>query len=75
MKEQVNINHEFIAYLNEMVLDLITNKIEDSPEKMPKFIEVNEMLNKINYDGSVELSKILGDELIEVVLEELKSNM
>lgn len=38
MKEQVNINHEFIAYLNEMVLDLITNKIEDSPEKMPKFI-------------------------------------
>lgn len=75
MKEQVNINHEFIAYLNEMVLDLITNKIEDSPEKMPKFIVVNEMLNKINYDGSVELSKILGDELIEVVLEELKSNM
>ena len=70
MKEQVNINHEFIAYLNEM-----TNKIEDSPEKMPKFIAVNEMLNKINYDGSVELSKILGDELIEVVLEELKSNM
>lgn len=75
MKEQVNINHEFIAYLNEMVLDLITNKIEDSPEKMPKFIAVNEMLNKINYDGSVELSKILGDELIEVVLEELKSNL
>ena len=75
MKEQVNINHEFIAYLNEMVLDLITNKIEDSPEKMPKFIAVNEMLNKINYDGSVELSKILRDELIEVVLEELKSNM
>lgn len=75
MKEQVNINHEFIAYLNEMVLDLITNKIEDSPEKMPKVIAVNEMLNKINYDGSVELSKILGDELIEVVLEELKSNM
>lgn len=58
-----------------MVLDLIINQIEDRPEKVPKFIAVNEMLNKINYDGSMELSKILGDDLIDNVLEELKSNM
>lgn len=75
MKEQVKINNEFIAYLSEVVLDLITNKIEDEPEKVPKFIAANEMLNKIKYDGSIELSKILGDDLIENVLEELKSNM
>ncbi len=75
MKEQVNINHEFITYLSEMALDLIINQIEDRPEKVPKFIAVNEMLNKINYDGSMELSKILGDDLIDNVLEELKSNM
>lgn len=75
MKEQVNINHEFITYLSEMALDLIINQIEDRPEKVPKFISVNEMLNKINYDGSMELSKILGDDLIDNVLEELKSNM
>lgn len=75
MKEQVNINHEFITYLSEMTLDLIINQIEDRPEKVPKFIAVNEMLNKINYDGSMELSKILGDDLIDNVLEELKSNM
>lgn len=58
-----------------MTLDLIINQIEDRPEKVPKFIAVNEMLNKINYDGSMELSKILGDDLIDNVLEELKSNM
>ncbi len=58
-----------------MVLDLIINQIEDRPEKVPKFIAVNEMLNKINYDGSMELSKILGDDLIDNVLEELKSNI
>lgn len=58
-----------------MVLDLIINQIEDRPEKVPKFIAVNEMLNKINYDGSMELSKILGDDLIDNVLEKLKSNM
>lgn len=58
-----------------MALDLIINQIEDRPEKVPKFIAVNEMLNKINYDGSMELSKILGDDLIDNVLEELKSNM
>ena len=75
MKEQVNINHEFITYLSEMALDLIINQIEDRPEKVPKFIAVNEMLNKINYDGSMELSKILGHDLIDNVLEELKSNM
>lgn len=75
MKEQVNINHEFITYLSEMALDLIINQIEDRPEKVPKFIAVNEMLNKINYNGSMELSKILGDDLIDNVLEELKSNM
>lgn len=75
MKEQVNINHEFITYLSEMALDLIINQIEDRPEKVPKFIAVNEMLNKINYDGSMELSKILGDDLIDNVLEKLKSNM
>ena len=75
MKEQVNINHEFITYLSEMALDLIINQIEDRPEKVPNFIAVNEMLNKINYDGSMELSKILGDDLIDNVLEELKSNM
>lgn len=75
MKEQVNINHEFITYLSEMALDLIINQIEDRPEKVPKFIAVNEMLNKINYDGSMELSKLLGDDLIDNVLEELKSNM
>ena len=75
MKEQVNINHEFITYLSEMALDLIINQIEDRLEKVPKFIAVNEMLNKINYDGSMELSKILGDDLIDNVLEELKSNM
>ena len=72
---KVNINHEFITYLSEMALDLIINQIEDRPEKVPKFIAVNEMLNKINYDGSMELSKILGDDLIDNVLEELKSNM
>ena len=59
MKEQVNINHEFITYLSEMALDLIINQIKDRSEKVPKFIAVNEMLNKINYDGSMELSKIL----------------
>lgn len=75
MKEQVNINHEFITYLSKMALDLIINQIEDRPEKVPKFIAVNEMLNKINYDGSMELSKLLGDDLIDNVLEELKSNM
>ncbi len=58
-----------------MVLDLIINQIEDRPEKVPKFIAVNEMLNKINYDGSMELSKILGHDLIDNVLEELKSNI
>jgi hypothetical protein len=58
-----------------MALDLIINQIEDRLEKVPKFIVVNEMLNKINYDGSMELSKILGDDLIDNVLEELKSNM
>lgn len=58
-----------------MALDLIINQIEDRPEKVPKFIAVNEMLNKINYDGSMELSKILGDDLIDNVLEELKSNI
>ena len=58
-----------------MVLDLIINQIEDRPEKVPKFIAVNEMLNKINYVGSMELSKILGDDLIDNVLEKLKSNM
>ena len=75
MKEQVNINHEFITYLSEMALDLIINQIEDRPEKVPKFIAVNEMLNKINYDGSIELSKIIGDDLIDNVIDELKSNM
>lgn len=75
MKEQVNINHEFITYLSEMALELIINQIEDRPEKVPKFIAVNEMLNKINYDGSIELSRILGDDLIEDILEELKSNI
>ena len=58
-----------------MALDLIINQIEDRPEKVPKFIAVNEMLNKINYDGSIELSRILGDDLIEDILEELKSNI
>ena len=58
-----------------MALDLIINQIEDRPEKVPKFIAVNEMLNKINYDGSMELSKILGDDLIDNFLEELKSNI
>lgn len=58
-----------------MALDLIINQIEDRLEKVPKFIAVNEMLNKINYDGSMELSKILGDDLIDNVLEELKSNI
>ena len=58
-----------------MALDLIINQIEDRLEKVPKFIAVNEMLNKINYDGSMELSKILGDDLIDNVLEKLKSNM
>lgn len=33
------------------------------------------MLNKINYDVSMELSKKLGDDLIDNVLEKLKSNM
>ncbi len=75
MKEQVNINHEFITYLSEVALDLIINKIVDRPSDAPKFIAVNEMLNKINYDGSIELSRILGDDLIEDILEELKSNI
>lgn len=58
-----------------MALDLIISQIEDIPEKVPKFIAVNEMLNRINYDVSMELSKILGDDLIDNVLEKLKSNM
>ncbi len=75
MCEQVNINREFITYLGEVVIDLIVNKIEDRSEDVPIFMAVNEMLNKINYDGSIELSKIIGDDLIDNVIDELKSNM
>lgn len=75
MCEQININREFITYLGEVVMDLIINKIEDRSEDVPIFMAVNEMLNKINYDGSKELSKIIGDDLIDNVIDELKSNM
>lgn len=75
MCEQVNINREFITYLGEVAMDLIVNKIEDRSEDIPIFMAVNEMLNKINYDGSKELSKIIGDDLIDNVIDELKSNM
>lgn len=75
MCEQVNINREFITYLGEVAMDLIVNKIEDRSEDVPIFMAVNEMLNKINYDGSIELSKIIGDDLIDNVIDELKSNM
>ncbi len=75
MVEQIKINQEFMAYLNEITIDLIVNKIEDRPEDAPVFMAVNDMLNKINYDGTKDLSKLLGDDLINDVLEELKSNM
>ena len=64
-----------MAYLNEITIDLIVNKIEDRPEDAPVFMAVNDMLNKINYDGTKDLAKLLGDDLIDDVIEELKSNM
>ena len=75
MAERVNINREFIVWLNDIALDLITNKIEDKPEDAPIFIATNNLLNKLNYDGKDDLSKLLGDDLIEIILDELKSNM
>lgn len=75
MTEEVNINHEFVIWLGDIALDLITNKIEDKPEDAPIFIATNELLNRLNYDGKDDLSKLLGDDLIEIILNELKSNM
>ena len=75
MTEEVNINHEFVIWLRDIALDLITNKIEDKPEDAPIFMATNELLNRLNYDGKDDLSKLLGDDLIEIILNELKSNM
>ena len=75
MTEEVNINHEFVIWLGDIALDLITNKIEDKPEDAPIFMTTNELLNRLNYDGKDDLSKLLGDDLIEIILNELKSNM
>jgi len=75
MTEEVNINHEFVIWLGDIALDLITNKIEDKPEDAPIFMATNELLNRLNYDGKDDLSKLLGDDLIEIILNELKSNM
>lgn len=75
MTEEVNINHEFVIWLGDIELDLITNKIEDKPEDAPIFMAANELLNRLNYDGKDDLSKLLGDDLIEIILNELKSNM
>lgn len=75
MTERVNINRKFIVWLNDIALDLITNKIEDKPEDAPIFIATNNLLNKLNYDGKYDLSKLLGDDLVEIILDELKSNM
>lgn len=75
MTEEVNINHEFVIQLGDIALDLITNKIEDKPEDAPIFMATNELLNRLNYDGKDDLSKLLGDDLIEIILNELKSNM
>lgn len=75
MTEEVNINHEFVIWLGDIALDLITNKIEDKPEDAPIFMATNKLLNRLNYDGKDDLSKLLGDDLIEIILNELKSNM
>ena len=75
MIEKINLNHEFIVWLNDIAIDLIVNQIEDEPEKAPIFIATNNLLNKLNYDGKEDLSKILGDDLIEIILNEIKGNM
>lgn len=75
MTEKVNINHEYIKWLGDIALDLITNKIEDRPEDAPIFMATNNLLNKLNYNKQEDFSKIFGDDLIEIILDELKSNM
>lgn len=75
MKEKIELNHQFVSWLNEITLDLMTTTIEDEPAKVPVFVAVNDMLNKIGYDGTKDLSKILGDDLIEKIINEIKSNI
>lgn len=51
------------------------SKVITKAEDAPIFIATNNLLNKLNYDGKYDLSKLLGDDLVEIILDELKSNM
>lgn len=55
---------------------MINDTIEESPEDISTFIAVNDMMNQLNLDiSNVDISSLIGEELVDGIFSEIKSNM
>lgn len=70
------LNRQLLDWIFAVIEDMINDTIEESPEDISTFIAVNDMMNQLNLDiSNVDISSLIGEELVDGIFSEIKSNM
>lgn len=75
MQEKIEVNMILIKWLTDVIVDLVVNRIEDEPDKVPILCNVNDMINKIDTVTFENMSSYLGEELVNKIFAEIKDSI
>ena len=65
-----------VAWLFDIVEDMIESTIEDNPEKVSTIIAVNSFIEQLDLDQQeLEMTEIVGEKITNRIFDEIKSNI
>ncbi|MBO5096105.1 MAG: hypothetical protein J6B98_04445 [Bacilli bacterium] len=76
MQEKIVINNRLLEFIKSIIEDVIESDYEDAPQNINTIIAVNIFLNQLNFDiTNMQMSEIFGEQIINKIFDEIKSNM
>lgn len=76
MQEKIVINNRLLEFIKSIIEDVIESDYEDAPQNINTIIAVNNFLNQLNFDiTNMQMSEIFGEQIINKIFDEIKSNM
>ena len=65
-----------VAWLFDIVEDMIESTIEDNPDRVSTIIAVNNFIEQLNlYPQELEMTEIIGEKIANKIFDEIKSNI
>lgn len=76
LEHNTMINYRLDSFFTLVIKNVIESNMKETPEKIPTFIAINNMLNQLNDKiKSDDITNIINEELLNEILDEIKSSI